>query len=105
MSQEVVEYREHPSFTELVPRVKEYVELKGMDWAVAALVHGSVGYHTYDRSAKNLLESVLKGRNWFVRGLWLVLRVMRLKRLYMTSNVSSILRETTQNTLEGLSKS
>jgi hypothetical protein len=63
MSQEVVEYREHPSFTELIPKVKEYVELKGLDWAIAALVHGSVGYHTY-RSAKNLLESVLRGRNW-----------------------------------------
>jgi hypothetical protein len=63
MSQEVVEYQEHPSFIELIARVKEYVELKGMDWAIAALVHGSVGYHTY-RSAKNLLESVLKGRNW-----------------------------------------
>ena len=64
MSQEVVEYREHPSFTELIPKVKEYVELKGMDWAVAALVDGSVGYYTYDR-AKRFLEYVLKGRNWF----------------------------------------
>jgi hypothetical protein len=63
MSQEVVEYQEHTSFTELIPKIKEYVELKGLDWAVAALVHGSVGYHTY-RSAKNLLESVLRGRNW-----------------------------------------
>jgi hypothetical protein len=42
---------------------KEYIELKGMDWTIAALVHGSVGYHTYG-SAKNLLESVLRGRNW-----------------------------------------
>jgi hypothetical protein len=64
MSQEVVEYREHPSFTELIPKVKEYVELKGMDWAVAALVDGSVGYYTYDR-AKRFLEYVLNGRNWF----------------------------------------
>jgi hypothetical protein len=63
MSQEVVEYQEHPSFMEHVPKVKEYVELKGMDWAVAALAHGSIGYHTC-RSAKNLLESVLRGRNW-----------------------------------------
>gem|GEM_PF-3689201 len=29
MSQEVVGYQEHPSFTELVPKIKEYVELKG----------------------------------------------------------------------------
>jgi hypothetical protein len=65
MSQtEVVEYQEHPSFMELVPRVREYVGLKGMDWCIVALVDGSVGYYTYDR-AKRLLEYVLKGRNWF----------------------------------------
>jgi hypothetical protein len=56
MSQEVVEYQEHPSFTELVPRVKQYVELKGVDWAIAALVHGSVGYHTYG-SAKTFWKA------------------------------------------------
>ena len=31
---------EDPSFTGLIPRVREYVEFKGMVWCIAAMVHG-----------------------------------------------------------------
>jgi hypothetical protein len=41
----------------------EYVGLKGLDWCIAAMAHGSIGYYSYD-TAKRLIESVLKGRNW-----------------------------------------
>jgi hypothetical protein len=54
---------EAPEFLELVPKVREYVERKGLDWCIAALVDGSIGYYWYD-TAKRLIESVLKGRNW-----------------------------------------
>jgi hypothetical protein len=72
MSQEVVEYQEHPSFIELIPRVKEYVELKGLDWAIAALVHGSVGYHTY-RSAKKVSSHDAMTREINISNLYMVL--------------------------------
>jgi hypothetical protein len=54
---------ETPEFLELVPKVREYVERKGLDWCIAALVDGSIGYYWYD-TAKRLIESVLNGRNW-----------------------------------------
>jgi len=54
---------EDPSFTGLIPRVREYVGLKGLDWCITAMVHGSIGYHSYD-TAKHLIESVMDGRNW-----------------------------------------
>jgi hypothetical protein len=54
---------EAPEFLALVPKVREYVERKGLDWCIAALVDGSIGYYCYD-TARRLIESVLKGRNW-----------------------------------------
>jgi hypothetical protein len=54
---------EDPSFTGLIPRVREYVEFKGMDWCIAAMVHGSIEYYSYD-TAKRLIGSVLNGGNW-----------------------------------------
>lgn len=36
------------------------VQQKGMDWAVAAMVDGSIGYHSPD-GAKQMIEALLKG--------------------------------------------
>jgi hypothetical protein len=38
--------------------IRKAVADKGLEWVIAALVDGSIGYHTY-HSAKNLIESVL----------------------------------------------
>jgi hypothetical protein len=54
---------ETPEFLELLPKVRDYVERKGIDWCVAALVDGSAGYYWYD-TAKRFVENLLKGRNW-----------------------------------------
>lgn len=54
---------ETPEFLELLPKVRDYVERKGIDWCVAALVDGSAGYYWYD-TAKRFVENLLRGRNW-----------------------------------------
>lgn len=40
--------------------LKEILKEKGMDWLIAAMVDGSIGYHS-PYSARKLIESALKG--------------------------------------------
>lgn len=40
--------------------LKSIVDRKGMDWLIAAMVDGSIGYHT-PPGAKRLIESALQG--------------------------------------------
>jgi hypothetical protein len=63
---------ESPEFLELVPKAREYVERKGIDWCVAAIVDGSAGYYWYD-TAKRLIENVLRGSNWNIYALYKLL--------------------------------
>jgi len=48
---------------EEVEKVKAIVEKRGKDWLIAAMIHGSIGYHSVG-SAENMIEAVLKGRYW-----------------------------------------
>ncbi len=41
-------------------KLKEILQEKGEDWLIAALVDGSIGYHT-PQGAKRLIESALQG--------------------------------------------
>jgi hypothetical protein len=40
--------------------LRKILQEKGMDWLIAAMVEGSIGYHS-PRSAKMLIESALNG--------------------------------------------
>ena len=40
--------------------LREILKEKGMDWLIAAMVDGSIGYHS-PQSARRLIESALKG--------------------------------------------
>jgi hypothetical protein len=40
--------------------LREILQEKGMDWLIAAMVDGSIGYHS-PQSAKMLIESALNG--------------------------------------------
>jgi hypothetical protein len=40
--------------------LREILQEKGMDWLIAAMVEGSIGYHSL-RSARVLIESALNG--------------------------------------------
>ncbi len=40
--------------------LREILQEKGMDWLIAAMVDGSIGYHS-PLSAKKLIESAMKG--------------------------------------------
>lgn len=44
-------------------RVQAIVEKHGKDWLIAAMIHGSIGYHSYE-SARIMVENALKGRYW-----------------------------------------
>jgi hypothetical protein len=46
---------------EELKRVKKIVEEKGLDWLITAMIHGSIGYHSY-LSAKHMIHNVLKGK-------------------------------------------
>lgn len=48
--------------------LKNILDQKGMDWLIAAMVDGSIGYHT-PRSARRLIESALQGetKDWCER--------------------------------------
>jgi hypothetical protein len=85
---------EDPSFTGLIPRVREYVEFKGMDWCIAAMVHGSIGYYSY-YTAKCLIGSVLNGGNWVCEETMACFRANAAKEASATLNM---LRKETQNT-------
>jgi hypothetical protein len=83
---------EDPSFTGLIPRVREYVGFKGLDWCIAAMVHGSIGYHY---TGKRLIGSVLNGGNWLCEGTMACFRANEAKEASATLNM---LRKETQNT-------
>jgi hypothetical protein len=85
---------EDPSFTGLIPRVREYVGLKGLDWCIAAMAHGSIGYYSYD-TAKRLIGSVLNGGNWVCGRTMACFRANAAKEASATLNM---LKRETQNT-------
>lgn len=48
---------------EEVAKVQAIVEKHGKEWLIAAMIHGSIGYHSVG-SAETLINGVLKGRHW-----------------------------------------
>ena len=82
---------EDPNFTGLIPRVREYVGLKGLDWCIAAMAHGSIGYHY---TGKRLIGSVLNGGNWVCERTMACFRANAAKEASATLNM---LRKETQN--------
>jgi len=48
--------------------LKSILDRKGMDWLIAAMVDGSIGYHS-PRGAKRLIENALQGetKDWCER--------------------------------------
>jgi hypothetical protein len=82
---------EDPSFTGLIPRGREY-GVEGLDWCIAAMVHGSIGYHY---TGKRLIGSVLNGGNWLCEETMACLRANAAKEASATLNM---LRKETQNT-------
>jgi hypothetical protein len=66
-----------------------------VDWYIAAMVHGSIGYYSYD-TAKHLIWSVLNGGNWLCEGTMACLRANAAKEASATLNM---LKRETQNTL------
>jgi len=49
--------------SEKLAQIKATVERRGIRWVVAAMVDGSIGYHSA-RSARLMVEYALKGRFW-----------------------------------------
>jgi hypothetical protein len=48
---------------EKIEKIRKCVNEKGLEWVIAAMVDGSVGYHSHS-SAENLLKHVLADQFW-----------------------------------------